>query len=98
MMKSYCADERYPADYIVFMRQAQEANGHVGDWVIERTADAAVVASGTLDKMMSAIGTYPNGRRATWAEDCLRYKSALFYTDFGIDTQFGTMHYIKGAK
>lgn len=88
-MKSKCANPRFPADYIVFMRGQCDENNHVCDWIIERTEDAAVVASGTLEQMMSTIEQYLNGRRATWAEDCLRHKPGIFYMDFNWRTGEG---------
>jgi hypothetical protein len=64
------------------MRQACDENNQMIDWVIERTSDATIVASGTLEQMMIEIKTYPNSRRSTWAEDCLRYKGGIFYLNY----------------
>lgn len=81
-MKSQHVDRRLPADHIVFMRGSCDENNHVIDWIIERTEDATIVASGSLEAMMFAIELYPNGRRATWAEDCSRLKPSVFYVKY----------------
>jgi hypothetical protein len=69
--------------FIVFYRQAANATSKA-DWVMERTSDGIVMAWGTLEEMLALIGTekYPHARRATWAEDMLRYKPASFYEEY----------------
>ncbi len=68
--------------FIVFHRQA--THHRVADWVMERTSDQEVMASGTLDEMLALLGTeeYPHSRRATHAEDMLRYRPRIFDLEF----------------
>jgi len=77
-------DPRGPSDFIVYYRQGSGVNGNAGVWDIERTYDGEVMASGSLHEMLEMINTdeYPNARRATWAEDMLRWKPGVFYMEY----------------
>lgn len=72
-----CPDGK-PA-FVVFFRQGAESKP--ADWVMERTSDGTVLASGSLEDILSLVGTeeYPHSRRATHAEDTLRFKAGVFY-------------------
>jgi hypothetical protein len=77
-MHSRHVDPRHPADYIVFFRagKGKEPN----DWVLERTSDAAILESGTLEEMLALLQRkkYPRARRATHVEDMLRFRARIF--------------------
>jgi hypothetical protein len=68
------------AHYIVFYKQGQDPRA--GHWVLERTSDGAVVEQGSLRIMLELMTRYPYSRRATWAEDTLRYRPAIFDLPF----------------
>lgn len=58
----------HPSEYVIFFASDKR------HWQLERMSDAAVVAWGTLEAMLALITLFPNCRRATWAEDTLRYR------------------------
>jgi len=91
-MKSEGVDHRHPADYIVFFRQSDAKRcRNECDWVLENTETTEIVAHGSLEEMMELSKTYPNSRRATWAEDTLRYKSGIFYQDYFMESVFSSI-------
>lgn len=57
------------SEYIVYY--SQERGLH--RWNFERVCDKAIIASGSLQSMLALLPLYLNSRRATWAEDTLRY-------------------------
>jgi len=74
------------AHYIVFFRQSDEAHGRPEcDWVLERTSDGQIMANGTLSEMLALAGPpdYPHTRRATKAEDMLRFRFRIFEMEMG---------------
>jgi hypothetical protein len=84
-------DALHAPEFIVFYRQSGEGRPE-GDWIMERLSDQAVVESGTLNDMLALIGTdkYSHARRATWAEDTLRYRSRIWdlpYKPIGVGTR-----------
>lgn len=59
--------------YIVYYSQTESAV-----WHFERVSDGAILHRGTLEEMLALLPQYPNSRRATWAEDMLRWKPKTF--------------------
>lgn len=57
------------SEYIVYYAQERGLKR----WNFERVSDKAIIASGCLEAMLALLNLYPNSRRATWAEDTLRY-------------------------
>ena len=64
------------AHFIVFYRQSSKDRPSC--WILERTSDKAMIESGTLDEMLALLDKYPHARRASWAEDQLRFRPAIF--------------------
>lgn len=77
-------DPRAPADFVVYYQQGSGTHGSPGVWDLERVSDGKVLESGTLEEMLALIKTdkYPDARRATWAEDMLRWKPGIFYMEY----------------
>jgi hypothetical protein len=71
------------AHYIVYFRQGR--SGSPGDWTLERTSDGAIVDHGSLEAMLRHVGydQYPHTRRATWAEDTLRFRPRVWDLTIG---------------
>ena len=67
--------ERQVAPYIVFFA-GLGPNGD-GRWVVERH-DGEVVAEGSLEAMLALVPLFEGSRRATQAEDMLRFRPEIF--------------------
>lgn len=70
------------SEYIVYYAQERGRKR----WNFERVSDKAILASGSLEAMLALLNLYPNSRRATWAEDTLRY-IPYFMTQEAVDAQ-----------
>lgn len=70
------------SEYIVYYAQERGRKR----WNLERVSDKAILASGSLEAMLALLNLYPNSRRATWAEDTLRY-IPYFMTQEAVDSQ-----------
>ncbi len=68
------------AEFIVYFRQGKE--GQPSDWILERTSDGGLVAFGTLPVMLDLLDKYLYSRRATWAEDVLRFRPLVWDMPF----------------
>src|SRR5262245_18670173 len=66
----------YPTDFIVYYSQSGKP-----EWHLERVADGAILHRGSLEEMLDLLPRYPNSRRASWAEDMLRWKPSIFRED-----------------
>ena len=76
-------DEACPggrAHYIVYFRQDKDPT--VGHWILEETATGKVVDQGSLRVMLQVMTRYPHARRATWAEDMLRFRPQFLNLPF----------------
>jgi hypothetical protein len=65
------------SEYIIYYAQMP----YHERWNFERVTDNEIIASGTLDAMLSLLTLYPNSRRASWAEDMQRYKPMIIFYD-----------------
>lgn len=70
------------SDYIVYYSQTPGQSL----WHMERVSDKAIMAEGSLEEMLDLLPQYPNSRRATWAEDMLRYTPLIFTLDYTYGT------------
>lgn len=57
----------HPSEYVIFFAPSKR------HWQLERMLDKVIVASGTLEAMLTLLPLFPNSRRASWAEDMLRF-------------------------
>lgn len=69
------------SEYIVYY-----VGNNAGRWQLERVFDGKIFGEGSLEAMLALLNLYPNSRRATWAEDMLRYKP--FFLSYEINALF----------
>lgn len=66
------------SDYIVYYAQIPKQSL----WNMERVVDGVILASGSLEAMLSLLTIFPNSRRASLYEDMLRYTPGVFFLEF----------------
>lgn len=83
------------SEYIIYYSQIPKSE----IWQMERVSDGEIVASGSLEAMLSLLTLFPNSRRASWAEDMQRYKPSVFYANYNFDDIFTkTLKSLGGEK
>lgn len=68
------------AHYIVYFKQ--DTDPTKGHWILEETATGKTTDQGSLRMMMAVARMTPYARRATWAEDTLRFRPKVFDLKF----------------